>query len=182
MKKCPKCQHANSNQAKFCSNWGTRLSLNCPHCDAENDPETKFCHQCGNNLMKGHAEKTGQDQKSSAKGRKEAERRQLTILFCDLVGSTPLSEKLDPEDYRQVITNYHQVAEKVIRKNGGHVAQYLGDGLLVYFGYPEGLEDAPRAGVRTGLGILKAMAASNKEWKSAGKTEVNVLPRKTGLY
>jgi class 3 adenylate cyclase/tetratricopeptide (TPR) repeat protein len=174
MKKCPKCQHANSNQAKFCSNCGTRFSLNCTHCDAENDPEAKFCHQCGNNLMKGHAEKTGQDQKSSAKGRKEAERRQLTILFCDLVGSTPLSEKLDPEDYRQVITNYHQVAEKVIRKNGGHVAQYLGDGLLVYFGYPEGLEDAPRAGVRTGLGILKAMAASNKEWKSAGKTEVNV--------
>jgi class 3 adenylate cyclase/tetratricopeptide (TPR) repeat protein len=174
MKPCPNCKHKNPIEAKFCSDCGTRLSLTCSHCGTENKPEAKFCQQCGNNLIQGQFEIKDDGRKKSGKGSKEAERRQLTILFCDLVGSTPLSEQLDPEDYRSVITNYHQVAEKVIQKNGGHVAQYLGDGLLVYFGYPEGLEDAPRAGVRTGLDILKAMADSNKKWKAAGKTEVNV--------
>ncbi len=174
MKTCPSCRHKNPIEAKFCSGCGTRLSLTCTHCGTENNPEAKFCHQCGNNLIQEQANIKGEGRKDFAKGSKEAERRQLTILFCDLVGSTPLSEQLDPEDYRSVITNYHEVAEHVIRKNGGHVAQYLGDGLLVYFGYPEGLEDAPRASVRTGLDILKAMAESNRQWKAEGKTEVNV--------
>ncbi len=174
MKTCPSCQNKNPFEAKFCANCGTRLLLTCTHCGTENNTEARFCHQCGNKLIERQADIKNDERKDSGKGNKEAERRQLTILFCDLVGSTPLSEQLDPEDYRSVITNYHQIAEHVIRKNGGHVAQYLGDGLLVYFGYPEGLEDAPRAGVRTGLDILKAMADSNKEWKAAGKTEINV--------
>jgi len=105
---------------------------------------------------------------------RRAERRQLTVLFCDLVGSTLLSEQLDPEEYRQVITGYHQVAEKVIPKFSGHIATYLGDGLLVYFGYPVGLEDAPVAGVRAGLGILEAIALANQQWQAEGKTEIKV--------
>ena len=92
---------------------------------------------------------------------KAAERRQLTCLFCDLVGSTALSEQLDAEDFRQVILDYQQIAETVINQHGGHIAQYLGDGLLVYFGYPKGLENAPKAGVQAGLGILEAVAKAN---------------------
>jgi class 3 adenylate cyclase/tetratricopeptide (TPR) repeat protein len=172
MKKCLKCGHGNSPEAKYCANCGNKLSFNCPQCGTENNPEARFCQECGSKIA---VAETGSDDPSKPKKqRKEAERRQLTILFCDLVGSTPLSEQLDPEEYRQVITGYHQVAEKVITRNGGHVAQYLGDGLLVYFGYPRGLEDAPRAAVRTGLGILETMAEANKKWEAAGRTPVNV--------
>jgi tetratricopeptide (TPR) repeat protein len=73
-----------------------------------------------------------------------------------------------------VITGYHKVAEKVIKRNGGHIAQYLGDGLLVYFGYPEGLEDAPKVGVRTGLGIIEAVTHANHQWEAAGKTSIKI--------
>jgi len=75
-------------------------------------------------------------------------------MFCDLVGSTPLAEKLDPEDLRQVILAYQQTCAEQIRRFDGHLAKYIGDGLLVYFGYPRAHEDdAPRA-VRTGLAIV----------------------------
>src|SRR5262249_38981324 len=71
----------------------------------------------------------------------EAERRQLTVMFCDVVGSTTLSSQLDPEDYREVIRAYQATCAEVIQHFEGHIAQYLGDGLLVYFGYPQAHED-----------------------------------------
>src|SRR5262249_53288202 len=87
----------------------------------------------------------------------EAERRQLTVMFCDLVDSTKLSSQLDPEDYREVVRAYQQVCAEVITRFDGHIAQLLGDGLLVYFGYPVAHEDDPQRAVRTALGILAAM-------------------------
>jgi class 3 adenylate cyclase len=71
----------------------------------------------------------------------EAERRQLTVLFCDLVDSTRLSRQLDPEDYREVVRAYQAAAAEVVQRFDGYIAQYLGDGLLVYFGYPQAHED-----------------------------------------
>jgi class 3 adenylate cyclase/predicted ATPase len=90
-----------------------------------------------------------------------AERRQLTVLFCDLVGSTQLSGQLDPEDLRAVVRAYQAAAAEVIQRYEGHIAQYLGDGLLVYFGYPTAHEDDARRAVHTGLGIVEAMATLN---------------------
>src|SRR5215470_10370264 len=87
----------------------------------------------------------------------DAERRQLTVMFCDLVDSTKLSSQLDPEEYRDMVRAYQQVCSEVITRFEGHVAQLLGDGLLVYFGYPQAHEDDPQRAVRTGLGILAAM-------------------------
>jgi predicted ATPase/class 3 adenylate cyclase len=91
----------------------------------------------------------------------EAERRQLTVLFCDLVGSTQLSGQLDPEDLRAVVRAYQAAAAAVIQPYAGHIAQYLGDGLLVYFGYPAAHEDDARRAVHTGLGIVQAIATLN---------------------
>ena len=91
----------------------------------------------------------------------EAERRQLTVLFCDLVGSTQLSGQLDPEDLRAVVRAYQEAAAAVIQQYAGHIAQYLGDGLLVYFGYPTAHEDDARRAVHTGLGIVDAIATLN---------------------
>src|SRR5262245_42809651 len=89
----------------------------------------------------------------------EAERRQLTILFCDLVGSTLLSRQLDSEDYRAAVRAYQAACAPVIERFDGHIAQYLGDGLLVYFGYPLAHEDDAQRAVRAGLAMIEAMGA-----------------------
>src|SRR6266496_3951562 len=91
----------------------------------------------------------------------EAERRQLTVLFCDLVDSTVLAGRLDPEELREVVRAYQDTCAKVIARFEGHIAQYLGDGLLVYFGYPRAHEDDAQRAVRTGLGIVAALGQLN---------------------
>src|SRR5262249_36913846 len=95
----------------------------------------------------------------------EAERRQLTVMFCDLVDSTKLSSQLDPEEYRDVVRAYHTACTEVIRRYDGHIAQLLGDGLLIYFGYPQAHEDDAQRAVRAGLGILAVMGDLNTELK-----------------
>ena len=90
-----------------------------------------------------------------------AERRQLTVLFCDLVDSTPLASQLDPEDLREVVRAYQEACAKVIARFEGHIAQYLGDGLLVYFGYPLAHEDDAQRAVRAGLGMVEAVGQLN---------------------
>jgi class 3 adenylate cyclase len=87
----------------------------------------------------------------------DAERRQLTVMFCDLVESTKLSSQLDPEDYRDMVRAYQWVCSEVITRFDGHIAQLLGDGLLVYFGYPQAHEDDAQRAIWTGLGILAAL-------------------------
>ena len=93
----------------------------------------------------------------------EAERRQLTVLFCDLADSTRLAQQLDPEDLRQVIRTYQATCAAVIQRYAGHIAQYLGDGLLVYFGYPQAHEDDTARAVHTGLEIVKAIGTRNTD-------------------
>src|SRR6516162_6799816 len=97
----------------------------------------------------------------------DTERRQLTVMFCDLVDSTKLASHLDPEDWRDVVRAYQRVCTDVIQRYDGHIAQLLGDGLLIYFGYPAAHEDdAPRA-VRTGLGMLAALGDLNQDLQHA---------------
>jgi class 3 adenylate cyclase len=97
----------------------------------------------------------------TASHRPEAERRQLTVMFCDVVDSTRLSSQLDPEDYREVIRAYQATCAEVIQRFEGHIAQYLGDELLVYFGYPQAHEDDVQRAVRTGLGMVEALGTLN---------------------
>jgi class 3 adenylate cyclase len=91
----------------------------------------------------------------------QAERRQLTVMFCDLVGSTALSAAMDPEDLRDVIATYQKRCSVAIRHYDGFVAKYMGDGILVYFGYPRAHEDEAERSVRAGLDIVKAMTELN---------------------
>jgi class 3 adenylate cyclase/predicted ATPase len=91
----------------------------------------------------------------------EAERRQLTVLFCDLVDSTVLASQLDPEELREVVRAYQETCARVIARFEGHIAQYLGDGLLVYFGYPLAHEDDAQRAVRAGLGMVEALGQLN---------------------
>jgi len=88
----------------------------------------------------------------------EAERRQLTVMFCDLVGSTALSAQLDPEDLREVIAAYHRAVAEIVTRSNGFVSRYMGDGVLVYFGFPQAHEDDAEQAVRAGLGAIDAVS------------------------
>jgi class 3 adenylate cyclase len=88
----------------------------------------------------------------------EAERRQLTVLFCDLVGSTELSARLDPEEMGRVIRAYQDTCTEAIERWGGHVAKYMGDGVLAYFGWPHAHEDEAERAVRSGLAMIETLA------------------------
>ena len=97
------------------------------------------------------------------------ERRRLTILFCDLVGSTALSEELDPEEFSDLVLAYQEMGRAVVVGYGGHVAQYLGDGLLTYFGYPTAHEDDAERAVLAGLAILSGLDALNAKTPASAK-------------
>ena len=171
---CPNCAGENREGAKFCNECAAPLSLRCLACGTENRPGAKFCNECaalltteetakrrnGETAKKLTTSSDARPQTLDARrqtldsARPEAERRQLTVMFCDLVGSTALSEQLDPEELREVVRAYQQVSATVIGRFAGHIAQYLGDGLLVYFGYPLAHEDDAQRAVRAGLEIV----------------------------
>ncbi len=115
---------------------------------------------------------------TSTPGQTEAERRQLTVMFCDLVGSTTLSTKLDPEDMREVITAFQGKCREAIQRYAGFIARYMGDGILVYFGYPQAHEDDAERAVRAGLAIVRSMAELNAE---IGKRYEVVLAVRVGV-
>jgi class 3 adenylate cyclase/predicted ATPase len=104
----------------------------------------------------------------------EAERRPLTVMFCDLADSTALSTRLDPEDLQDLIRAYRERCTTIIREYGGFVAKYMGDGILVYFGYPKSLERNAERAVRTGLAIVEAMAGLNAELGRAKGIDIAV--------
>src|SRR5262252_1491638 len=157
--RCPSCGFANGEGMHFCGRCGTELPTPCPACGFANPADHVFCGRCGVRLT---APTLPPSPASAAEPRApDAERRQLTVLFCDLVDSTALATQLDPEELREVVRAYQDTCAKVIARFEGHIAQYLGDGLLVYFGYPLAHEDDAQRAVRTGLGIVEALGPLN---------------------
>jgi len=183
---CSNCQHENRASAKFCEACGAKLAPVCPSCGNEVRPQARFCDTCGAQLPQITAISIAAELSAKALPSKpaapEAERRHLTVMFCDLAGSTALSAQLDPEDLREVVSQYQAVCAKVIARYDGHIAQYLGDGILVYFGYPKAHENDAQRAVRTGLGIVEAMEGLNRglQQKMSVKLEVR-LGIHTGL-
>jgi class 3 adenylate cyclase len=108
----------------------------------------------------------------------DAERRQLTVMFCDLVGSTALSARLDPEDLREVIAAYHRAVAETIAGFDGFVAKYMGDGVLIYFGYPQAHEDDAERAVMAGLELIGAVAALRPQGTASLRCRIGVA---TGL-
>jgi class 3 adenylate cyclase/predicted ATPase len=149
--RCARCQHEAPAGAEFCPECGARLAIACPRCSTPNAAEHKFCTKCGAALWA-----PVEPERAVPPSAPAAERRQLTVMFCDLVGSTALSSGLDPEEMRDVIGAYQGACTAVISRFEGHVAQYLGDGLLVYFGYPLAHEDDARRAIRAALEIVEA--------------------------
>src|SRR5262249_55025823 len=108
----------------------------------------------------------------------EAERRQLTVVFVDLVGSTKLSARLDPEELRDIIGAYHRRCAEVMTSSGGFVAKYLGDGVLAYFGYPQAHEEDAEQAVRAGLALIDAVTKLNADQSTSLQVRVAIA---TGL-
>jgi len=158
--RCTNCGFENPEGMSFCGKCAGPLVNTCTDCGFENPQGFDFCGKCSAPLT----EKTP-SQETNKIDSPQAERRQLTVMFCDLVGSTSLSEKLDPEELRELIQNYLEVCAEVINRYDGHIAKYLGDGILVYFGYPMAHEDDASRAVHTGLEILSDMEKLNTRLK-----------------
>jgi class 3 adenylate cyclase/tetratricopeptide (TPR) repeat protein len=174
---CSCCGHENREDARFCEVCGGALTIVCVACGAELQPTARFCDACGAPLedrpagakpsekIPDAAAAEGSEAPTKAREKSaeaaHAERRQLTVLFCDLAGSTELSQTLDPEDLRTVVRSYQDTASEVVSRYEGHIAQYLGDGILVYFGYPRAHEDDAQRAVRVGLEFLNELSRLN---------------------
>ncbi|NQV57389.1 MAG: AAA family ATPase, partial [Rhodospirillales bacterium] len=157
---CPKCQADNPQRNKFCGQCGANLPEACAECGAVNPDGNKFCGQCGAAIdaPADSPADTPAPALPESTGEQEAERRQLTVMFCDLADSTQLSEQLDPEDLKNVLSVYQGLCIREIETYGGYVARFMGDGILVYFGYPTAHEDDPERSVRAALNIVTAVA------------------------
>ena len=154
---CPSCQAHLPEGGRFCDECGAPVPTVCQSCGAPNRQGAKFCRTCGialaigtDGLLTGAPAWTPQSASS-------ADRRQLTILFCDLVASTALSARMDPEDLRAVIGTYQKCVAEIVGRFDGFVARYMGDGVLAYFGYPQSHEDDAERAMKAGLALVEAV-------------------------
>jgi class 3 adenylate cyclase/predicted ATPase len=126
----------------------------CPQCGAARSKRALYCIQCGLRLEPDRTPRF-------IVATESAERRQVTVLFCDLVDSTPIAEQLDPEDLRDLLVAYRRICRKVVRRIGGRITRCVGDGILILFGFPNAYEQDAVSAVRVALGILSGMTELN---------------------
>src|SRR5215510_8700276 len=175
--RCSTCGFENRKHAKFCGGCGTLVALNCPHCGNEISPSNKFCDSCGAVMSKGSADPAPAPNLPPHRARPSeagANRRQMSLLSCDLVDSSVLAHNLDPEDLRYAINNFHQISKQIIEQYEGYYAQYMGDGFMAYFSYPVAHEDDAYRAVLTGLRIVDAIQSFNIDLKKRHKVELRL--------
>ncbi|NIS71972.1 MAG: AAA family ATPase, partial [Proteobacteria bacterium] len=175
--KCPKCQFDNREGVKFCEKCGARMELVCPSCRAKIPLDRQFCGECGHNLSlpsepsprdlsldeklakiqrylpKGLTEKI-----LAQRGKIEGERKQVTVLFCDMEGFTALSERLGPEEAYSIMDQVYELLIHKVHEYEGTVNEMTGDGIVALFGAPIALEDAPQRAIRSAMAIHREMA------------------------
>lgn len=165
--KCANCNTLNDEDAHFCKHCGRPLDQTCPNCNTVNDSEANFCKACGTRLgvaadsttgsplqeLKKSAPESLRDKMRAASREIEGQRKPVTILFSDIVGSTSLAEKLDPEEWKEIINGAHRRVSQAVHRYEGTIAQLLGDGVLAFFGAPVTHEDDPERAVRAALEI-----------------------------
>ena len=157
--RCSKCRSDNPAGKKFCAACGTALIVLCAKCASENSASSQFCGDCGEALNASTV--ASSNEALAAPEVSDGERRQLTVMFCDLVDSTALSGQLDPEELREVIRTYQAASGEIVERLGGYTAQYVGDGLLIYFGYPFAHEDDPQRALQAALEITADLPRLN---------------------
>ena len=142
---CRACGGGTIEGQKFCSSCGASLGQRCGACGRENLRGDYFCGECGSALAQ---------QQAGVSPLPNAERREVTVMFCDLVGSTALGSRIDPEAFRQILVGYHACISATVAKFEGFVRHRIGDGAMVYFGWPKGNEACAERAVRAGLAAV----------------------------
>ncbi|MBU2648942.1 AAA family ATPase [bacterium] len=186
--KCPKCDFDNRTGASFCLECGRKLEIGCPHCGKHLPPGAKFCDSCGQNLNQSfsptHQElsfekKLEKIQRYLPKGlsekilsqrdRIEGERKQVTVMFCDLEGFTPLVEKIGADEAYTVMDQVYELLIQAVHDYEGTVNEMTGDGIMALFGAPIALEDASQRAIHSALRVQRDMARCNDRLKREGK-------------
>ena len=162
---CPFCSARNEPAVDQCASCGATLLVKCARCGTPSAFTARYCGQCASVLS---------DPAPAGGGGPTGERRQLTVLFCDVVGSTALSSQLDPEDMLEVLRAYQERCASVASQYDGYIAQYLGDGVLIYFGYPSAQEDAAQRAVMAGLALLESVRELSDEKEHAGAASLQL--------
>ncbi|MGZ3536664.1 MAG: adenylate/guanylate cyclase domain-containing protein, partial [Thermodesulfobacteriota bacterium] len=168
--KCPKCQTDNKEGANFCIECGHKFELKCPQCGHPLPPAAKFCEECGYQLSKlreapsidyskpkSYTPKSLVDKILTTRSSIEGERKLVTVLFADVANYTAMSEKLDPEEVRQIVDGCFHILMDEIHRWEGTITQFTGDGLMAIFGAPIAHEDHAQRACYTALSIQKAM-------------------------
>jgi class 3 adenylate cyclase len=135
--------------------------MRCSKCGAANRETARFCDTCGAALLTGAPVTTADSTHLTPLA--EGERRHLTVLFCDLVNSTGIARQLDPEEWRELIAEYHRAVAEGITRYSGYVAQYQGDGVMAYFGWPEAHENDAERAARAALAVLESVSLLNQK-------------------
>ena len=180
--RCLQCGTDNNGARKFCAACGHSLATYpCPECGFANESSDRFCGGCGRGLeavsaaVPGTFAPSGENSSGTPTGNLMAfgsgglpsgERRQITVVFCDVVDSTHLSQQLDLEEYGEVMRAYQAAGTEVINRHGGYIARYLGDGILSYFGYPHARENDPRRAIQAALAIIVTLPKLNHRLQS----------------
>ncbi len=198
--KCLKCHTENPETKKFCTECGAKLSLICPHCKAEVLPTEKFCGECGHPLsvppkttpkplpsidekiakIQHYLPKDLADKILLQRERIEGERKQVTVLFTDMVGSTSMSEKLDPEESFGLMEQVYEILIRTVNEYGGTVNELTGDGVMALFGAPIALEDAPQRAIRASLSIHRELVQFNEKMRRE-KAGLPLLRMRAGI-
>ncbi len=189
--KCPDCQSENPKSAKFCVECGNKLEMKCPKCGFGNSPSFKFCAECGYKLdhpYEPEPKDQSFDQKLekiqrylpkgltekilSQRNKIEGERKQVTVMFCDMEGFTALSEKLGPEEAYSIMDQVYRILIQNVHKFEGTVNEMTGDGILALFGAPIALEDAPQRAIQSAIAIHREMAKFSEKVFSINRSLV----------
>jgi class 3 adenylate cyclase/tetratricopeptide (TPR) repeat protein len=188
MMKCPKCQFENLDSAKFCNECGSKLEIACSSCGKVNPLNSKFCNECGHNLTLqkepirkelSFDEKLAKIQRYLPKDltqkilaqrdKIEGERKQVTVMFCDMEGFTSLTEKLGSEEMYSVMDQVYEILIHKVHDYEGTVNELTGDGIMALFGAPIALEDAPQRAIRSALAIHREINKFSDQLKSEKK-------------
>ncbi len=197
---CPKCQFENPDTQKFCGECGSKLERVCSNCGTANPTPYKFCGECGHNirLAAEHAprefsfqEKINKIQRYLPKGltekilsqkdKIEGERKQVTVMFCDMVAFTQIAEKLGPEDAYTAMDAIYEILIHKVHDYGGTVNEMTGDGIMALFGAPIALEDSPARAIRSAYATHRAMAKFTDKLKKE-KQDVPPVRMRIGIH
>src|SRR5438132_6709814 len=162
---CTRCGFDNELGRKFCAECGNALAIVCPSCQTLNAAGVKFCGECGSGLVREGRSLvvTTTTAAITPSGEQQTERRHVTVLFADLVGFTTLSEARDPEEVRDLLSQYFEVCRRLIVRYGGVVEKFIGDAVMAVWGTPVAREDDAERAVRAALELTAAVAVMGRE-------------------